>query len=113
MLANFEKYQEIWYNNLKTFENARDRLNKKGLTLNFKINAKQHEIDLTLQDRVDFFMQEKQSIDGVLDNTFRNQEPHPRDWVCTLRNSGEYDHIYDGVRKPDLKSKGKEMLGTL
>jgi len=71
MLKNYDKYQEIWYQNLETYETARARLNKKGLTLNNKINREQHSVDMTLQDRLDYFHQEKQNVNALLDSTFK------------------------------------------
>ena len=45
--------------NLNLFTIARNKLNKKGATKNYKINQLQHDIDLTLSDRVEYFNEEK------------------------------------------------------
>lgn len=39
MLQNFNKYQQIWQDNLNWFEEVRNRLNDKGLSKNAKLNS--------------------------------------------------------------------------
>jgi hypothetical protein len=41
MLDNYEKYQKVWVNQLKGIQNARDRINIKGLNPNYKMNSEQ------------------------------------------------------------------------
>ena len=38
MLKNYEKYQQIWTRNMKLNQVARDKLNEKGLNMNYKVN---------------------------------------------------------------------------
>lgn len=53
-------------------------------------------------------------MNGVLASAFRGQQQSQLNWACSLRNSGEYDHVYDGLRKPKVKAApGREELGTV
>jgi hypothetical protein len=70
MLDNYEKYQKVWVNQLKGIQNARDRINIKGLNPNYKMNSEQAFTDITLQDRDDYYLLEKKNITEVLGNAF-------------------------------------------
>ena len=59
MLANYEKYQSIWHKNLKCFEHARNKLNRKELNKNYYECKKQADVDMTLQDRQEYFEHDK------------------------------------------------------
>jgi hypothetical protein len=59
MMQNYDKYNNIWYNNLEQYSNARDRVNEKGIALNYRVNQEQSLVDITLQDRLDYFNLEK------------------------------------------------------
>jgi len=41
MLQNFEKYQQIWYNNLGRLEKGRKKQNAAAVSMNSKVNRKQ------------------------------------------------------------------------
>ena len=48
MLDNYDKYQDIWYNNIGAYQQVRNRMNIKGLHKNHKVNMQQSKNDMTL-----------------------------------------------------------------
>ncbi len=97
-LENFDKYQNIWFKNIKKGENARKKLNNYDIK-NHKINIQQelNTPDISLFERLDLELFPKKnnrellnaSVNSLLDYSGIN-------WKQSLRNS-QIDLINDEI----------------